>query len=82
MSSTIADILAQKSYDEPPEVEIIKEFMRETFKTTASVKVNERQIIIAVPSAALAGALRPHMHLLAELCQTKKRLVIRIGSNG
>jgi hypothetical protein len=78
--SSIADILSQKKYDEPPEVQIIKEFVRESFQSEAAVTVQPSQIIIAVRSAALAGTLRMHSHTLAQLCGTDKRLVIRIGS--
>lgn len=79
MSSNIADILAKRSYDEPPEVQIIKEFVRESFASSVVVTVHERHITILTRSASLAGALRPHMRTLADLCQTKKRLVVRIG---
>ena len=78
--SSIADILATRKHDEPAEVQIIKEFVRESFKSTANVTVQPTQIIIAVRSAALAGTLRMHSHTLAELCGTDKRLIIRIGS--
>ncbi len=78
--STIADILAKKNFDEPPEVGIIKEFVRESFKSNVSVLIREKQIIITTSSAALAGTLRMHTHTMSKLCGTDKRLVFRIGS--
>lgn len=58
---------------------IIKEFVRETLGSDVAVSVQERAITIHTPSASMAGALRPHIYALREMCQTKKRLIIRIG---
>jgi hypothetical protein len=78
MSDSLADLLAQKNFGEPTEIEVIKHFIKENFKSTCQVSINQRQIIISVPGAALAGALRMRLHELQALCQTEKRLVIRI----
>ncbi len=51
--SSIADILAKKKYEEPAEVQIIKEFVRESFKSNVGVTMQPKQIIITTPSAAL-----------------------------
>jgi len=78
--SSIADILAKKDYDEPPEVEIIKEFVRESFNSNVGVIMQNKQIIIVSKSAALAGTLRMHVRTIQQLCGTDKKLVFRIGS--
>lgn len=78
MSTSIGKVLGDPRFNEPPEVEIIKEFIREQFKADCAVMIQERQIAISVRSAALAGALRMHLHTLSAMCQTKKRLIIRI----
>lgn len=78
MSESVADILGGRIPKEPKEIHIIKRFVREKFKSDVSVMIQERQIIISVQSAALAGALRLHLHELKKLCETQKRLVIRI----
>lgn len=79
--SSIAEILAaKKQFEEPVEVQIIKEFVRESFNSNVGVTMQPKQIVITTPSAALAGTLRMHVHTIAELCQTDKRLVFRIGS--
>ena len=57
---------------------IIKQFVREKFKSDAGVTIHDRQIIISVQGASLAGTLRMHLHELKRMCQTQKRLVIRI----
>ncbi len=77
----IKNILAQKEFIEPPEIGIIKSFVGDKFNQLPTVTIQEKQIIIGVSSAALAGTLRMHLHELQALCQTKKRLVIRIGGS-
>jgi hypothetical protein len=78
MSDSLADLLAQKSFGEPAEIEVIKHFIQENYNAGCQVSINKRQIIINVKGAALAGALRVRLHELQALCQTEKRLVIRI----
>jgi len=53
--------------------------VRQKFKSDALVAIREQQIIITVKGAALAGTLRMHAYELKKLCQTEKRLVIRIS---
>jgi hypothetical protein len=79
MVSNIGDLLDHSRFEEPPEVRIIKQFVKEKFGTEPAVSLQTSQIIIGVPNAALAGALRMHLHELSEACHTKKRLVIRIS---
>lgn len=78
MTNSIGDLLSQKAFFEPPEIKIIKSFVIETFQVTPTVAVGDKEIIISVNSAALAGALRPHLYKLQGDCKTTKRLVIRI----
>jgi len=77
--SSIGDILAQKDFEEPEEIGIIKKFVRDKFKSDVSVTVQPKQIIIAAKSAALAGTLRLHSYELAKVCQTDKRFIFKIG---
>ena len=79
MTDSLADIFGQQRFEEPPEIGIIKDFISEKFQSTAGVTVQTHQIVIGVSSAGLAGTLRMYLHELQELCQTEKRLVIRIG---
>ncbi|MDZ7785951.1 MAG: hypothetical protein U5L95_02410 [Candidatus Saccharibacteria bacterium] len=78
MSNSVADILGNREFHEPKEIQIIKSFVRKEFGVDCLVKMNDRGITIIVDSAALAGTLRMHLHTLKEMCQTKKRLFIRI----
>lgn len=76
---TIQDVLTRQDRVEPAEIKIIKTYVLENFESSVRVIVQQRQIIIAANSAALAGTLRMHSHTIVEACQTDKRLVIRIG---
>lgn len=80
MTNSIADILGKKNYDEPPEVGIIKTYVRTHLRSEVTVSVKEREILIHVSSGAMASALRPHLYKIAQACdKTTKRVVIRIG---
>lgn len=78
MSNSIGDLLANRKREEPPEIAIIKGFVTEKFNQPTEVTIQEKQIVITVKGAALAGALRPLLPQLQERCETDKRLLIRI----
>lgn len=79
MTDSLGDLLKQKRFDEPDEIQIIKDFVQANYQTIPKVLVNDRSITIEVSSAALAGTLRMQLHKLQALCQTQKRLLIRIS---
>lgn len=79
MSNSIGDVLGKRRYDEPAELIVIRDFVRSKFEETPNLKVTSDSIIISVSNAALAGALRPHLHTLQDKAKTHKRLIIRIG---
>jgi hypothetical protein len=79
MSISIGDVLKKRDFEEPPEVQVIKDFVQDTFQAGCTVTIQPTMIIISVRGAALAGSLRPHLHQLKASCRTDKRLVIRIG---
>jgi len=80
---SLFDILSRRQTDEPPEIRIIKEYVREHFRENVGVLVRERDIVVTVRSSALAGALRARSYaILKELKNDPvKRLVFRVGSN-
>ncbi len=80
MTDSLKDLLGAKNFDEPEEIKIIKTFLLKNYEVDCQVSVQSQQIIIAVKGASLAGALRMRLHELKELCQTDKRLAIRIVS--
>lgn len=79
---SLQDLLRGAKPREPEEVQIIKRFVQSQFASTCSVAIRERDIVITVDNAALAGSLQMQLHTLKNQCQTDKRLVIRISSTG
>ncbi|MEO8785008.1 MAG: hypothetical protein ABI221_01660 [Candidatus Saccharimonadales bacterium] len=79
MADMLADILANRFDDEPPEIKVIKQYVQDHFDQAVAVAVRSNHITITTRSAALAGAIRPHLHKLQKLCSPDKRLTIRIG---
>ena len=79
---SLQSILSHKDYDEPPEITSIKKYVLAEFGVVVGVQVRERDIIIAVPSAALANTLRLRGPELKRRCQLDKRLTFRIGASG
>lgn len=76
---SLNSILKHKDFDEPPEISSIKKYVLEEFKTAVGVQVRERDIVVQVPSAALANTLRLRSPDIKRRCQIDKRLTFRIG---
>jgi hypothetical protein len=76
---SLHSILGNKDFDEPPEMASIKKYVQDEFQTAVGVQVRERDIIISVPSAALANMLRLRGPDIKRRCQLDKRLTFRIG---
>ena len=76
---SLQDLLGKYRAQEPPEINIIKRYLDENFKATASIAVRDDSITITVQSASLAGTLRMRGRAIQSLCKTKKRLIFRIG---
>lgn len=78
MSNSLADLLANKDFDEPSEMAAIKQFVQANYKASVEVQMREREIIVTTPSAALANTLRLKINELRAAAQTDKRIVLRI----
>lgn len=76
---SLHSILSNKDFDEPPEMSSIKKYVQEEFQTAVSVLVRDRDIVVGVPSAALANTLRLRSPEIKRRCQITKRLTFRIG---
>lgn len=72
-------ILTQKDYSEPPEMQAIKKYVLDTYKTKVSVQIREKDIVIKVPSSALANTLRLNSPEIKRRCQLDKKLTFQIG---
>ncbi len=80
MSESLGDLLAQKNLREPAEILVIRTFLHENYQADCKITTNNNQIVIALKGASLAGTVRVRLHELQTLCQTDKRLVLRIVS--
>ena len=76
---SLFNILGRKDFDEPPEMSSIKKYVQDKFQTAVGVQIRERDIVIIVPSAALANTLRLCGPDLKRRCQIDKRLTFRIS---
>lgn len=74
------DLLQKRGRDIPPEIALIKDYVRAKFDADVQVAVKDKQIVISAPSAALAGTLRLHNYDLSAVCKTDKKLIFRIGT--
>lgn len=79
MVHSIQDLMANRYDEEPPEMRIIKDYVKREFNEMVAVALKDQQIIITVRSSSLAGALRPHLGKISRLCKTDKKLSILIN---
>jgi len=76
---SLHDLLGKYAPREPAEMRTIKTYIDEHFHMTAGVAVTDTTIVVTVSSAALANTLRYRMHELRRLCDTSKKIILRIG---
>lgn len=76
---SLQDILGNKDFDRPSEIDDIKSFIRKNFQSDVVVKINNNQITIVANSASLAGSLRSVLHKLKKELSIDKKIFIRIG---
>ncbi len=76
---SLQDILGNRKFDEPPEIETIKTFVRKQFSMDVGVNVGPHTITIITSSAGLAGSLRPLLHKLKKEMDSDKKVFIRIN---
>ena len=76
---SLLNILSNKDFGEPPEMASIKKYVQDEFQTAVTVMVRDHDIVIGVPSAALANTLRLRGPDIKRRCQIDKRLTFRIG---
>ncbi len=79
MSNSLADILMNRNFDEPPEATAIKQYVQEKYQKSVAVTIREKDIIVAAQGAAFTNALRMQTRQLQRAAQTDKRLIFRIA---
>lgn len=79
MSNSLADILLNKNFDEPPEATAIKQFVLEKYQKSVAVTVRDKDITVTAQGAAFASTLRMQSRQLQRAASTTKRLIFRIA---
>jgi hypothetical protein len=79
MSESLADILRNRNFDEPPEAMAIKKFVLDKYNKSVAVTVREKDILIVAQGAAFTNALRMQSRQILRAADTTKRLVFRIA---
>lgn len=78
MSNSLADLLADRNFDEPAEMVAIKKFVHDSYKADVEVMVREKEIVVITSSAPLASTLRLKINELRASANTQKRIIFRI----
>ena len=76
---SLQDIFGNKDFDVPPEITIIKDFVRKRLHADVAVTLHPQSITLTVPSASMAGTLRSYLYPLKKELNTEKKIFIRIG---
>jgi hypothetical protein len=74
----IYDLLKNRIPGAPPEIAIIKKYLIDTYDESATILVNDKEIIIKVSSAALANTLRLRARDIQKICHISKKLRFKI----
>jgi hypothetical protein len=77
---SLQDILGQKNFTPPDEINIIKDYIKRRYDSPSRVKIEKSAIIVSVPSSTLAATIYLERQTLIEHCNLKQRLVVRGGS--
>ena len=75
----LEELLKNKSFSEPYEIKIIKDFIKSNFNEDCLVKISKLRINIVVGNSSLAGALKEKLEALKNLLKTSKNISITIG---
>lgn len=75
---SIQSLLGDRLPTEPPEMQAIKTYLKDTYHIDATVSVNEREIVVTVPNPALSNTLRLRALEIQKACHTDKKLRFKI----
>jgi hypothetical protein len=75
----LEELLKNRSFNEPYEIKIIKDFIKSNFDEGCLVKISKLRINIVVANSSLAGALKEKLESLKNQLKTAKEISITIG---
>jgi hypothetical protein len=76
---SLEDLLGRYETRQPKEIEAIKRYVLEQFNAEVGVGLQGDNLVVTAGSASLANALRLRTTQLQKACDTKKRIIFRIG---
>lgn len=76
---SIRDLLADKNFKEPPEINRIKNFVKRKYDSDVKVSLTGEQIIISTDNSALSASLRVNLPELTKAAGTDKKIIFRVG---
>ncbi len=76
---SLADLLKNRTPEEPPEVIAVKRYIQEQFGEPSSVRLQGKSLIITVAQGGLAATLRMRLPQLKRMVGPDLRIVLRIG---
>ena len=76
---SIGDILGKYNPAVPDEVAAVKQYIFQEFGVRSSVGIQGNSLVITVPGASLANALKLRQVAIQKAAGTTKRLIFRIG---
>lgn len=71
---SIQTLLGDRVPNEPPEIQTIKQYFKHSYDVDVRVTVNDKDIAVRVPNAALANNLRLRAPEIQRECGLRKRL--------
>ena len=75
---SLQEILNHKKFTAPDEIGLIKDYVRQKYKSNCSVKSQRGALIVSVPNAALAATIQLERQKMIKACNlSEKKLVIR-----
>jgi len=76
---SIADILANKNFETPDEVTILKQYIELKYNQQVVIKIQNNSYVISSPSSGLITNLKLNSHELSKLLPKSKSIRFVIG---
>lgn len=78
MGDSLGDILGKRGLSEPPEIKIIKDFVKNEIDITPDIRVTKTTFIVNIPNASAANTLRFRLFQLQRQLGHERKIIIKI----
>lgn len=75
----LQDLLDKRGFSEPPEIKLLKTYIKQHYNAEVGIKVDNNRISITANSSALASSLHTDIVKLQEVAKTDKKIQIFTG---